>query len=98
MKIEDYKKLVTELTNAEDNREGIAKDIIDALEADASEHAAALQTIEEQNTKIIKLNETNSKLFLSVTGQAKNEPEEPEKTPEQRFAELYDAKYYHEEK
>lgn len=100
MKYEEYEKIVTELTTATDGKEAIATDLLKALKEDDAKRLADLNELTELTSKIDKLNEANSKLFLSLTGAEEKEgdPENDEKSPRERFNELYDAKYYGDKK
>lgn len=99
MTYEEYENLVTILTTATDGKEGVAADLLAALKEDDAKRTADQTTIAELNNKVSKLNETNSKLFLSMTGNGgKSKEDEHEKTPREIFNELYDKKYYGDKK
>lgn len=77
-----------------------------AKTAAANAILSAYKELDSQNTVLTKentelternktLNDANAAMFLSTLGKGAKDPEpEPEKTPKERFAELFDTKYY----
>lgn len=98
MQLEEYKSLITKMVTEPDSAQAIATDLINAITEDDGIRQGYESQITDLNTRISKLNETNSKLFMSVTGQTKQEEEEPEKTPKQIFGELFDERFYSKDK
>lgn len=96
MKLDDYKALVTKIVTEPDVAEATATDLINALTEDDGIRQGYESQIEELNNRITKLNETNSKLFLNMTGSPKEakEDEELEKSPKEIFNTLFDERYY----
>lgn len=80
MTLDEYKKIAGTLTA--DNATAVFTDMLKGIEKDLAELEGAKSTIAEQNTKIKDLQDTNMKLFLSVTGKAETHEEEEEKTPD----------------
>lgn len=98
MKLEEYKALVTKMVTDPDTAQATATELLNAITEDDGIRAGYESQISDLNDRIAKLNETNSKLFLNVTGQAKQEEEEQEKTPKELFNELFDERFYSKEK
>lgn len=87
MTLDEYKKLAGTLTA--DNATGVFADMLSGIEKDLAELEGARNTITEQNAKIKDLQDTNMKLFLSVTGKvSENKDDEEEKTPDDFRTEL----------
>lgn len=88
MKLEDYKSLAGKLTD--DNATAVITDMLNAIESDLAELDGAKTTLAENASKIKDLQDTNMKLFLTVTGNGGNDSheEEEEKTPDDYRREL----------
>lgn len=80
MTYEEYKKEFEELVKAPDKVAETALKLLDELKTDMESLDSAKATLEERETKIRDLQDTNTKLFLQLTGSGVP-PEEP-KTPE----------------
>lgn len=69
--------LISEPDKAAENAVGLLKD----LETDYTTMASMAEKDKANEARIRELQDTNQKLFLSVTGQPKEEPDENEKEP-----------------
>lgn len=81
MTYEDVKTRVTDLISNPDTAAENAVGLLSDLESDYTNLDSMTKKVEEQETHIKELQETNQKLFLSVTGQAGEEEEEKEEDP-----------------
>lgn len=79
MTIEEVKTRVTDLVSNPDKATESAVGLISDLEADYTTLSSMTEKVSEQEARIKDLQDTNQKLFLSVTGQPAEEPEEEEK-------------------
>lgn len=80
MTYEEYKKEFEELVKAPDKVAETALKLLDELKTDMESLDSAKATLAERETKIRDLQDTNTKLFLQLTGQG--EVPEEQKTPE----------------
>lgn len=80
MTYDEYKKEFEELVKAPDKVAETALKLLDELKTDMESLDSAKATLAERETKIRDLQDTNTKLFLQLTGSGA-QPEEP-KTPE----------------
>ena len=80
MTLDEYKKIAGTLTA--DNATSVFTDMLKNIELDLTELATMKDTITEQANKIKDLQDTNMKLFLTVTGKSETHEEEEEKTPD----------------
>lgn len=96
MTLEEYTNKIRELVTATDDKETRAQDIIAAITADDAKRTETAGKLEEQEKRIKTLTETNSRLFLSVTGGNKTQdggaPEE--ENPAETFTKLFNERYY----
>lgn len=79
MKIDEYKSLISELSETENMAEVLQK-ILDAITDDTSKLENLETTNNELNEKIRELQDTNMKLFLAQTN--KNNEDETEEEEE----------------
>lgn len=79
MTIEEVKTRVTDLVSNPDKATENAVGLISDLEADYTNLDSMTAKVAEQEARIKDLQDTNQKLFLSVTGQPAEDPEEEEK-------------------
>lgn len=77
MKIDEYKSLISELSETE-NMADVLQKILEAITEDTSRLEVLETTNNELNDKIRELQDTNMKLFLSQTKQSEEEEEEEE--------------------
>ena len=70
MKAEDYKNLITEMVSHPDNAAETATKLIDMVKEDSEIFENLTNKVNSQDQKIRDLQDTNTKLFLSVTGQS----------------------------
>lgn len=81
MTLDEYKAIAGGLTT--DNAPDVVTQILSGITTDLEALNTATNALAEKDKRIAELQDTNMKLFLSVTGKAEA-PEEPEeKTPEQ---------------
>ena len=81
MKIDDYKNLVTEIVTKPDEAAEKGQQILEMLQNDSDSFESLETKVKEQDEKIRSLQDTNTKLFLSRTGQKKDDDDdEPELT------------------
>lgn len=101
MKIEEYQKALDEMVKS--NTPAVnAVDLLDNLKADSAHTADLEKQIEKLKADNAQLTESNNKLYnkIFMTEQHKvpqeqqEQQEAPEKTPEQTFGELFDARFY----
>ena len=74
MKYEDYEAIVQKLTP--ENAPEIITSMLSAVKEDLTERDALAKCVEEQGVKISDLQNTNTKLVLSLTGKADMDKEE----------------------
>lgn len=88
MTLDEYKELAAGLTA--DNAPTVIGAMLDAVAVDLSALTKATEDNAEKDKRITELQDTNMKLFLSVTGKGAEgaKEEDEEKTPEQLRAEL----------
>lgn len=86
MTYDEYTKLAGTVTA--DNAPAVLKTMLEGIKTDLTELETARAGIAEKDTRIKDLQDTNMKLFLSITGTSEEEKEEEEKTPEDYRAEL----------
>lgn len=77
MKIDEYKSLISDLSETENMTEVLQK-ILDAITEDTAKLESLETTNNELNEKIRELQDTNMKLFLAQTKQSEEEEEEEE--------------------
>lgn len=96
MTLEEYTSRIRDLVTATDDKETRAQDIIAAITADDAKRTETAGKLEEQEKRIKTLTETNSRLFLSVTGGKKEQAtgEVPEENPADTFTALFNERYY----
>lgn len=70
MKAEDYKNLITEMVSHPDNAADTATKLIELVKEDSEIFENLTNKVSSQDKKIRDLQDTNTKLFLSVTGQS----------------------------
>ena len=70
MKAEDYKNLITEMVSHPDNAAETATKLIDMVKEDSEIFESLTNKVSSQDQKIRDLQDSNTKLFLSVTGQS----------------------------
>lgn len=80
MTYEEYKKEFEDLVKAPDKLAETALKLLDELKTDMESLDSAKATLAERETKIRDLQDTNTKLFLQLTGSGA--PPEEAKTPE----------------
>lgn len=80
MTIDEVKTRITDLVSNPDKATENAVGLISDLEADYTNLDSMTAKVADQDARIKELQDTNQRLFLSVTGQAK-EPEEEEEKP-----------------
>lgn len=80
MTIDEAKTRLTDLIGNPDTAAEKAVGFISDLEADYTNLDSMTAKVSEQESRIKELQDTNQRLFLSVTGQTK-EPEEEEEKP-----------------
>lgn len=81
MTIEEVKTRVTDLVSNPDKATENAVGLISDLEADYTNLDSMTEKVKEQEARIKDLQDTNQKLFLSVTKQPAEDPEEKEDNP-----------------
>lgn len=87
MTFDEYKALAGGLTA--DNAPTVLQGMLDSIGVDLAELDKANKDLETANKRIAELQDTNMKLFLSVTGKSPEKEEQDEdKTPEELRAEL----------
>lgn len=86
MTYDEYTKLAGTVTA--DNAPAVLKTMLEGIKTDLTELEAVRAGIAEKETRIKDLQDTNMKLFLSITGKGEETKEEEEKTPEDYRAEL----------
>lgn len=97
MKIEDYEKLVQSVVAGGDDKEAKATDLLEALRADDAKRTEDAQKMQQQEDRIRTLTETNSRLFLSVSGGNNSDGSGSEGTstnPRDTFNDLFDKRFY----
>jgi len=77
MKIDEYKSLISELSETE-NMTDVLQKILDAITEDTARLESLETTNNELNEKIRELQDTNMKLFLAQTKPSEEEEEEEE--------------------
>lgn len=80
MTYDEVKTRITELIGNPDTAQENAVGVLKDLEADYTNMDSMTAKVAEQDEKIKTLQDTNQRLFLSVTGQA-DEPEDEEEKP-----------------
>lgn len=86
MTYDEYAKLAGTVTA--DNAPAVLKTMLEGIKTDLTELETARAGITEKETRIKDLQDTNMKLFLSITGASEPAKEEEEKSPEDYRAEL----------
>lgn len=87
MTLDEYKGLAAGLTA--DNAPTVFQSMLDGIGADLAALEKAGKDLETANKRIAELQDTNMKLFLTVTGKAPDGKEaEEDKTPEELRAAL----------
>lgn len=76
MKAEDYKSLITEIVSHPDSAAETATKLIDLVKEDSEIFDNLTNKVSSQEQKIRDLQDTNTKLFLSVTGQSDDDDDE----------------------
>ena len=76
MKAEDYKNLITEMVSHPDNAAETATKLIDMVKEDSEIFENLTNKVSSQDQKIRDLQDTNTKLFLSVTGQSDDDDDD----------------------
>ena len=76
MKAEDYKNLITEMVSHPDNAAETATKLIDLVKEDSEIFENLSNKVNSQSQKIRDLQDTNTKLFLSVTGQSDDDDDD----------------------
>ena len=76
MKTEDYKILITEMVSHPDNAAETATRLMDMVKEDSEIFENLTNKVSSQDQKIRDLQDTNTKLFLSVTGQSDDDDDE----------------------
>ena len=76
MKAEDYKNLITEMVSHPDNAAETATKLIDMVNEDSEIFESLTNKVSSQDKKIRDLQDSNTKLFLSVTGQSDDDDDE----------------------
>ena len=76
MKAEDYKNLITEMVSHPDTAAETATKLIDLVKEDSEIFENLSNKVNSQSQKIRDLQDTNTKLFLSVTGQADDDDDD----------------------
>lgn len=94
MTIEEYTAAITEMINNPEGAGEKGASIIEALKADDEARSTLASQVEAQKKTIADL---NSKIFMTQTGQGKQE-EEHEETPRETFNRLFDERFYPEDK
>lgn len=90
MKLDEYMQAIQSMIDDPTKAGETGASIIEALKADDANRATLESQIEEQKKTISQL---NSKIFMSQTGQVKQE-EEHEETPRETFNRLFDERFY----
>ena len=78
MKAEDYKNLITEMVSHPDNAAETATKLIDMVKEDSEIFESLTNKVSSQDQKIRDLQDSNTKLFLSVTGQSDDNDDDEE--------------------
>jgi hypothetical protein len=86
MTYDEYTKLAGTVTA--DNAPTVLKAMLEGIKTDLTELETARAGIAEKDTRIKDLQDTNMKLFLSITGTSETAKEEEEKSPEDYRADL----------
>ena len=86
MTYDEYSKLAGTVTA--DNAPAVLKTMLESIKTDLTDLETARAGIAEKENRIKNLQDTNMKLFLSITGSSESEKEEEEKTPEDYRADL----------
>lgn len=88
MKKDEYKNLITEMVAKPEKAAETAQTLLSLVEDDAEVFDSLSEKVGQQESKIRDLQDTNTKLFLSITGQSpKEDPEDPlEKMEPKDFA------------
>lgn len=92
MKYEEYENLINEALENPDKATASFKDVLTNLKTDITTLTTQAEKISEQEKRIRDLQDTNMKLFLSQTGQRKEEKEEPEEKTGQDAIDEFIAK------
>ena len=79
MTIDEYRDKITSMIQKPETSGEIGADLITSITEDLSTIDSLKAQISESEKKIRELQDANVKLFLSVTGQSKQEEEEEEK-------------------
>ena len=88
MKAEDYKKLITEMVSHPDNAAETATKLIDLVKEDSEIFENLSNKVNSQSQKIRDLQDTNTKLFLSVTGQSDDDDDDEDSFDNMSFDEF----------
>lgn len=81
MTFEEVKTKITGLISEPDKAAENAVTLLKDLETDYTSMASMAEKSKTDEARIRELQDTNQRLFLSVTGQPQDEPDEPEKEP-----------------
>ena len=88
MKSEDYKNLITEMVSHPDNAAETATKLIDLVKEDSEIFETLTNKLSSQDKKIRDLQDTNTKLFLSVTGQSDDDDDDEDSFDNMSFDEF----------
>lgn len=81
MTYNEFKTRLTDIIGNPDTAQEKAVSFLSDVEQDYTTLGSMTEKASEQEKKIQELRDTNQRLFLSVTGQTKEEPEEKENNP-----------------
>lgn len=95
MTLEEYTAAIQSMIDDPSKAGETGASVLESLKADDAQRATLEAQAKEQQKTITQL---NSKLFMSQTGTATKTEDESEKTPREIFNELFDARFYPEEK
>lgn len=76
MAYKDYEALITDMVSNPDAVATKGKDLLDRIKNDLDEHDKVVADNSAKDTKIRELQDANTKLFLSITGQNNTEPDD----------------------
>lgn len=86
MKYEEYEAIAKTLTT--ENAPEVVKTMLEGIKLDTENLESMTKSLEEKDTKIRDLQDTNIKLFLSAsTGKADDDPKTDEELAEERIKE-----------
>lgn len=87
MKYEDYESKLTSIVSNPDSAPIAVQELLSEIKSDTETIASLQAGIEERDTRIRDLQDTNMKLFIGQTGQVEDDPEE--KTADEILDELF---------